>query len=106
MITAKEANKKTREAVSKLQEQAAIWVENEWEFIEAKIQEAAEQGNFSTSYWWSNELLEKAGVEKQYAAQALESKADELGFRKVVWTEYSNNNVLRIEIDWIRGVDK
>ena len=100
MINAKEANKRTYKAVTQLQEKATQWVEDEWEFVEAKIYEAIERGEFVASYWWSNELLQEAGVRKQYAADALSLKAYELGFCKQVWTGYSNANVLRIELYW------
>ena len=100
MINAKEANRRTYEAVSLLQDKAMQWVEDEWEFVEAKIYEAIERGEFEASYWWSNELLKEAGVKKQYAAEALSIKAYDLGFSKQVWQNYSNSNVLRIELYW------
>ena len=102
MINAKEANKRTYKIIEQLQKKAAQWVEDEWEFIEEKICEAIERGEFETSYWWSNELLQNAGVQKKYAADALSSKAYELelGFGKQIWTAFSNNNVLKIELYW------
>lgn len=104
MINAKEANERTYKIVKQLQKKATQWVEDEWEFIEVKICEAIERGEFEASYWWSNKRLQKAGVQKQYVAEALSYKAYELGFRKRIWTAYSNNNddVLRIELSWER----
>ena len=103
MITAKEANIKTNAVVQNLKNKAAAWVEDEWEFIDSQIQKAIEKGEFEASYWWSNELLKDAGVEKRYVAQALREKAFNLGFHQEVVTNYSNANVLRIDIRWERA---
>ena len=75
-------------------------MEDEWEFVEAKIQEAIEKGGFEASYWWASELLKEAGVKKSYAAEALLIKAHELGFSKTVRQNYTSHNVLRIELSW------
>ena len=102
MITAKEAHKRTMETINTFTKNASEWVESEWSFIEKKIEEAIAKGKFSTSYWWSNELLEEAGIDKSSAASALASKAYKLGFIQQVWAAYSNENVLRIELSWER----
>lgn len=100
MINAKEANQKTVDVIKQLQKKAEQWVEDEWEFVEAKIQEAIEKGEFETTYWWANELLKEAGVKKSYAAEALAIKAYDLGFSKQIWQNFSNCSVLRIELYW------
>ena len=101
MITAKEAKTITRKTVQKQREQAELWVEEEWEFINEKVKEAAEQGKYKTAYWWSNELLEERGIEKQYAAEGLAHKAYELGFCQYICTKWGNDCVLRIELYWM-----
>ena len=103
MLNAKEAKKRTSEIVQKQQKQAELWVEKEWEFINEKIEEAVEKGEYETAYWWSNELLEEAGIKKQYAAEALAYKAYQLGFCQHICTKWGNNCVLRVELYWIRG---
>lgn len=100
MITAKEANKRTYATRHTFTKKAEEWVESEWSFIEHKIEEAIAKGEFSTSYWWSNELLQEAGIDKQSAAAALASKAYDLGFVQQVYQNYGNNMVLLIEIRW------
>ena len=101
MITAKEANKRTNEAITKMRFQAAEWVKGEWEeFIEPKIEEAIAKGKYETSYWWSNEILQEAGIDKHAAAQELRNYAYDLGFCNSVWENFSNNCVLKIEVRW------
>ena len=101
MITAKEAHKRTKESVANSHKKAAGWVKEEWEaFIEPKIEEAIAKGKYEASYWWSNEILQEAGIDKHSAAQELRNCAYDLGFHNSVWENFSNNNVLRIEIRW------
>ena len=100
MINAKDAHKRTLDVVKQMQEKAKQWVENEWEFVENKIQEAIEKGEFEATYWWSSEILEEAGVKKSYAAEALAEKAYDLGFIQKTWQNWGNCCVLMIELRW------
>lgn len=101
MITAKEAQGLTKNRIKVMYDTAKKWVDSEWEaFIEQKILDAIEAGKYEASYWWSNELLKEAGVDKYSAANALEAKASELGFRGTISTDYGNSFVLRIELRW------
>jgi hypothetical protein len=103
MITAKEAKRQTNQIQHQLKEKAVKWVEDEWEFVDNKIKEAISKGLYETSYWWSNELLKEVDIHKNYAAEALAEKAYSLGFVQEIWKNYSNQNVLRIEVRWERA---
>ena len=101
MITAKEANKRTNEAITKMRFKAAEWIKGEWEaFVEPKIKEAIAKGKYETDYWWSNEILQEAGIDKHAAAEELYNYTHDLGFHSSVWENFSNANVLKIEVRW------
>ena len=102
MITAKEARTLTKNTIGNRLERARTWATNELTYLENKIHQAIERGEFETSYWWSWELLKEASITIEEAKSALISILSNLGYNLdyEYWNCSKSENAFKIFISW------
>lgn len=103
MITAKEAKKLSDNMVKQRENKALEWVNNELPFVEKRVEETIEQGNYSTGYTWSAEDFKKAGITRAEAKKAVVQIFGKNGLGFKVGIEYNYTTLLgsmAIFLDW------
>lgn len=81
MITAKEAHAIADKIRKSQLITARAFVEAEWEaYLEPRIKEAAKVGNYSTDYFWSQEIFKDAQVLPYDFSDELKAFLEELGY--------------------------
>lgn len=99
MIKAEQIRKITKKVTQERLEKALTFIKNEWEtFIEPRIQEAANNGKYSISYFWSKEILQDLGITVNDTEQAIRLLGEvTLGFSIGILDTLVN---FEVEISW------
>lgn len=98
MLTAKEAKIKTNQIREKQIQKAEKLVENEWDFIEAKITEAIEDGRYFIKYFWNVSIFKEAQVLPNDFETALSSLLTNLGYSFKIDEEISMGLTQKVEV--------
>lgn len=80
MINAKEAKRISEASASTRLKKAIKWAEDEMFYIEEDIQDAANKGEYKTTYWWSIGLLDEVGISQEEAQMALTAELSPFGY--------------------------
>lgn len=82
MITAQEALQRTNNIVEAQRAKALKMVEDEWtQFIEPKIIEAIDKGEYGCKYFWMNSVFNETTVDMETFAKLFENYGTQLGYQ-------------------------
>lgn len=107
MITAAEAKQRTENIIEEQQTKAMEMVENEWvQFIEPKINEAINKGEYGCKYFWMASIFDEAKIDMEMFAKAFEKYGTKFGYQisGKLTTYNASNSRLDVKISWYGGV--